>query len=238
MVAPTSETARPGSTLFQDPPVSRDVPQLPREIYEGASLAPDLHLVIGKKLRAQQISSESWNLYLASIKSKDRYNRAFKLFWSFCLYKGHDPIHLQLNHVAALLLQFDKLVANQARNAYAALLHVPGYDQLRFAPLLKASKKQWNTSVARYATFYDASNLLIKLRATHLPEGSLLHLRIRTIIVWRLLMLARSIDLARIYRSSCLVDGQPFVLIQRKGWSTPRRESVLQLPGFPDICPW
>ena len=88
MVAPTSETARQGSTLFQDPPVSRDVPQLPREKYEGASLAPDLHLVIGKKLEAQQISSDSRNLYLASIKSIDRYNRAF---WSFAFTKATTP---------------------------------------------------------------------------------------------------------------------------------------------------
>jgi hypothetical protein len=125
MVAPTFETARQGSALFQDPTLSRDVSKLPREIHEGASLAPDLHLVIRKQLEAQQTSPESRNLYLDSIKSMERYNRAFKLFWAFCRYKGHDPVNLQLNHVAALLLQFDKLTKSQGKNAYAALFNIP-----------------------------------------------------------------------------------------------------------------
>ena len=182
MVAPTSETANQGSTLFQDPSFSRDVSKLPRAIYASTSLAPDLHLVIRKKLEEQQIDTESQNLYLAAMKSLPRYDRAFKLFWAFCRHRGLDPIILTLSQISSLLLQFDKLAPSQARHAYAALLHIPGYDHLRFSSILKPCKRKWNTSEARYTTFWDGTQILRRLATQPLDIKNVTKVRARLIL--------------------------------------------------------
>ena len=35
-----------------------------------------------------------------------------------------------------------------------------------------------------------------------------------------------------------MVGKKPFVLIQRKGWLKPQWEGMVQVPEFPQICPW
>ena len=48
--------------------------------------------------------------------------------------------------------------------------------------------------------------------------------------MWHLFQLYRSIDLAQMRRVVSQARGKVFV--------TSRWEQVLQLPGFPDLCPW
>ena len=48
----------------------------------------------------------------------------------------------------------------------------------------------------------------------------------------------RSIDLARTFRTISLVEGQPYILLQRKGWPQPRWEAIPQLPDSPLISPF
>ena len=67
---------------------------------------------------------------------------------------------------------------------------------------------------------------------------SISEVRDRLILAWRLVQLARSVDLARLYRHVSFVDTRPFVWIQRKGWLQPRWEEVIRLPDVPNLCPW
>ena len=47
-----------------------------------------------------------------------------------------------LTQVAGLLVQFNDVMPDQSRNAYASLLLVPVMDQLQFNPLLRQVKKR------------------------------------------------------------------------------------------------
>ena len=132
--------------------------------------------------------------------------------------------------IASQLLKLNVFQTHQARNAYSALLLIPGLDQLRFPPLLKQIKRGWNQSVPKYATFWSGSNLLKKLATQALDWTSPSQIRDRLILSWRLVQICRSIDLARLFRKVTMVDGRPFVWIQRKGWTQPRWEEVLCLP--------
>ena len=35
-----------------------------------------------------------------------------------------------------------------------------------------------------------------------------------------------------------MVDGQPFILIQRKGWERAQWEAMMTIPDQRNICPW
>ena len=65
----------------------------------------------------------------------------------------------------------------------------------------------------------------------------LLQLTNRLLLCVHLLGLFRSVDLSRLLRSVSVVDGYPFVLVQRKGSPVPKWEEIIQLPSSPSICP-
>ena len=54
----------------------------------------------------------------------------------------------------------------------------------------------------------------------------------------RFLMLCRNVDLERMYRTFSMVDGKPFILMQRKGWKSAQWEAMVVVPSMPQICPW
>ena len=128
-------------------------------------MAPDLCMVIRQGLQAKQVSAEATDTYIKGLKSLPRYEKSFKLFWAFCNLKGLNAIHATLSEVAGLVLQFDKLMPSHGRFAYSSLLWIPGLEKLAINPLLRQIKRQWNTSQARYASFYDASAPFRKLAA-------------------------------------------------------------------------
>lgn len=139
------------------------------------------------------------------------------------------------------MLKLHEYSPSQARNAYAGMLLIPGYSALRFLDMLKACKKQWNTSTPKYSSFFDAGKLLLSLEQEGLNWQSISELRTRLIVTWRLLHLHRSIDLQRTLRVISWVgegeEKQYFILVQRKGWKHPRWEEILSLPERKEISP-
>ena len=200
-------------------------------------VAPSLRDVIRISLEKQQISAESIAHYLGSLTSLPRYESSFKAFWHFCI-KLCDPLSASTFQVASWLLQFNAMSPSAARNAYSALLLIPDMSNLRFCTLLNKCKRQWNQSSPRYPAFWDANDVLQKLESQPFDWKNMVQLRERLILSWRILMLYRSVDLARLYRVCTRVHSMPYVWVQRKGWHCPRWEAVLQLPDRPHICPW
>ena len=201
-------------------------------------VAPHLHLIIRKKLEEQQISDEGIKAYLTSLPSMERYQSAFGKFWTQCQSANLHLPTASLWEIAAEIVKLNVVNKNEARNAYSALLCIPGMDQLRFSPLLRQVKKMWNQNVPKYPTFWSAADLLPQIARQPLNLSDVGQVRSRLILCWRLVQLARSIDLARLYRKISFISGKPFVWIHRKGWPGPRWEEVVCLPTLPMVCPW
>jgi hypothetical protein len=214
-------------------------------------LAPSLFDVVRTVLERKQISPEGVTLYLRKISHLKQYDKAFKKLWTMLFHKGLDPATASLEDISALLLELNELSTTDARNAYAACLIIPGFEHLRFSPLLRAVKRLWNYSAPKYTDFWDATRVLDLLRAKKLDFSSIQQVRDRLIIVMRLLHLMRSIDLARSYRVLSFQDGKPYWLLRRKGGIKVAWEGVLNLSGLPaaalrlpppdglcGVCPW
>ena len=110
-----------------------------------------------------------------------RYNKAFQLFWAFATIRGCS-VTGSLATVAGLLLEFEKIMPQHSKQAYAALLLIPDLEQLSFHPLLRSIKRIWNVSQVRYATFYDAAVPLERLGHQALNWNSIEELRTRLIM--------------------------------------------------------
>ena len=50
-------------------------------------------------------------------------------------------------------------------------------------------------------------------------------------------MLYRNVDLARCFRTVIVIDNRAYVLVQRKNWTQPQFEEVVQLPSCTHMCP-
>ena len=109
-------------------------------------------------------------------------------------------LNFSLDQVAEHLVLLHGVSVSQARSAYAALLLIPGFDQLRFNPLLCRCKKLWNVSEAKYSHFWSVEILVQKLAREKLDWANMEAVRNRLILCWRLFALHRSVDLARLYR--------------------------------------
>ena len=238
MVAPTSQTARQGDTSIFNIPLTGDVHELLARMYASAKVAPSLHDTIRKGLQAKQISDEAAKTYFMGLKSLPRYDSAFRLFWAFCHLKHLSATEASLSQVASMILHFDQVLPSQGRHAYASLLLIPGMEQLQFSPLLRQIKRKWNTSQARYFSFYDASDIICRLALQPLNWTSIPDLRARLLLCLRFFMLCRNVDLERMFRTFSMTGQKPFILIQRKGQIRPQWEAVVQIPSCPAICPW
>ena len=93
---------------------------------------------------------------------------------------------------------------------------LPGFESLRFSPLLKGEKRKWNSSQAAYSDFWDADEVLLKLLQKPLNWFSIREVRNRLIVVFRLLHLCRSIDLQRSVRTLSSQGDRFFLLLRRK----------------------
>ena len=80
------------------------------------------------------MSSENITLHLSKIKNIQAYDKAFKTFWAFVLEKGQNPTEISLEEMALQLVNLNDINSNIARNAYAAIVQVPGFDSLKFNP--------------------------------------------------------------------------------------------------------
>ena len=172
-----------------------------------------MHSVIREVLQGRKVSPEGISAYLAQHANVERYQSAFNKLWFQCTNMGLQPLTLSLEDIAGQLLLLHQTSSSQARNAYSALLLIPGFDQLRFSPMLAKCKRAWNQSSAKHATFWDASGVLNQLALESLDLSNVQEVRDRLIICWRLLGLHRSIDLARLKHTISMVGDTPFILL-------------------------
>ena len=95
-----------------------------------------------------------------------RYNRAWLKFLALASSKRsftsiRDLDTISISSLPYWLIQFsEKESFAEARCAYADLLLFFAAHALRFEPILKGIKKQWNYSVPRYVVYYDIPKLL------------------------------------------------------------------------------
>ena len=139
------------------------------------------------------------------------------------------PTDMKSLEIASILLEVDLINPNLARHMYSAILHIPGYDQLRFQPLLKSCKMKWNKSAPKYTDFWDGEIILKKLQKEALDWDDVKSVRDRLIMILRLSHLMRSVDLERMVRSISFQDGKTFVLLRRKGQLAHAWEEILPL---------
>jgi hypothetical protein len=137
----------------------------------------------------------------------------------FCCRGGVDPPHASLDQIAGAVVQLFQFSPAQARNAYSAVLLLPGFEGLRFHKLLVPYKRQWNTNTEKYAAFWDPGPLLCHLALSTINElkQNLDQLRTQLILCCRLLCLYRSIDLAQIRRTVGVLGGFPSSKLKEKG---------------------
>ena len=199
---------------------------------------PSLHSVIQQILEGRQISAEGVQAYLQNLKSLDRYDSAFNLLWLKMLEKGDNPLKTTMDKVAEAILLLNNDSASQARNAYAACICIPGFEQLRFHQLLAKCKRSWNQNTPKYPIFWDGAKIIDRISQKALDWDDVGQLRDRLIICMRILGLFRSIDLERWYRKLSFVDNIPFIYVHRKGWASPRWEQLICIKEKPELCPF
>ena len=101
-------------------------------------MAPSLCSVIRQLLDSQRVSVQVVQYHLGKLTQLSRCDGAFRLLGAILVDQNLDPLECSLHQVVAGLISLHKVSPSQARNAYSAMLLVPGFSQLRFAPLLAA----------------------------------------------------------------------------------------------------
>ena len=120
-------------------------------------------------------------------------------------------LYIPLDKVAEQILLLNSVSVSQARNAYAAVLLIPGMECLSFSLLLKQCRRQWNSSTPKYSVFWSMEEVVAKLAQQPFNWNSVLEVRDRLILVWRLFALHHSVYVSRMYRKICFVGEKPFV---------------------------
>ena len=118
----------------------------------------------------------------------------------------------------------------QTRNVYSAFLILLGTQQLRFEPMLRPLKLQWNVSIPKYDTFYRL-DFLLRVLLDRPPPLSEEAVREHLILLLRLLCMFRGIDLARCKNQLEFKGGSWFLSMMRKG------QKSWALYPIPDITP-
>jgi hypothetical protein len=107
-----------------------------------------------KVLEAKQMQPAEVDQLLKSLGHFLWYDRAFKTFDVFCKFKKRALESASIYESAGLLISFNHHTKNEAMNAYSALLLLPGWEQLRFSPLMRRLKQAWNSTNAKYGAFW------------------------------------------------------------------------------------
>ena len=238
MVAPINKNENSTHTLFGNRASGWHVSKLPRHLDAKAKMAPFLCDALRKVLQDQQMSPEAIENYIGKIGSMGRYNKPFQVIWAMLVEKGISPPEATLQQVASALMELHSFSASQARNAYSALMKFPSFQGLQFFTPLKPFKALWNQSVSKYATFWEPEPILAAMAADQLDMKDVRAVRDRLILVCRLITLHRGVDLSRLQRVVSMVNGRPFMLVQRKGWKSKRWEQIISLPLCPQLSPW
>ena len=99
-----------------------------------------------------------------------RYNTAFCTFVKLAMEMNFDFPNLGVPAVVSVISTLHLASQSQALNADAALLLFPSLHCLKFEPMLRALRREWNTSVPPYACFWSGKSLLLQLADTVVPQ--------------------------------------------------------------------
>ena len=241
MVAPINKVEGTKGALSQGEPLPGDVHQLLGGENAPPSVAPALPDLLRQILEGRQIKASTINSFLTKNKSLKRYSSSFRLLWNVLVQGGVHPPRASEDQIADAVVQIFAVSPAQARNAYSAVLLIPGLGGLRFHPLLGPYKKEWNQNVEKYGIFWDPTDILLALQSTsfQLLRENISLLRTQFIICARLLCLYRSSDLASLKRTVSIMGGKiPFIKIKRKGQKMPKWERMVSIPSCPQISPF
>jgi hypothetical protein len=239
MVAPVNQNVQAKNKAFGHPSEGGNVSELLGRINASSKMAPGFSDCFRFLLEQQQIDHKEINLALKNLGNVSRYEKPFKKLFAVLQEKHVHPLKAKIVDVATGLLLLSEISVAEARNAYAAVCLLPGFEGIRFSPVLKGLKRTWNHSVQKYGTFWDPQPILRKLQTERpLSSFSVSELRNRLILVFRLLALHRGIDLARTQRTISVVGDKHFILVQRKGWKAPRWEQVAKMDDEPSLSPF
>ncbi len=75
-----------------------------------------------------------------------------------------DPKNFSKANIAGQIQKVALISPSEAKFAYSALLLISGLESLKFSPLLKQCKREWNASIAKYSDFWDAQEVFTKLQ--------------------------------------------------------------------------
>jgi hypothetical protein len=230
LVAPVNQNVQTRVQDVNNPTNRRNVQRLLGGLNAKAKMAPSLHCCFRFLLEQQQMSPGDVQAVLDQQTNLARYDRAFRKLYAILENKGLEPLQAAAGDIVSSLMHLNKLSPSEARNAFAAMSLLPGFHHLSFHPLLKHVKRSWNNTVQKYSTFWDPLPILKTLqRDKSLRDLSVIELRIRIILLFRLLALHRGIDLARTQRTLSRVQEKMFILLQRKGWRSPRWEQHFKI---------
>ena len=163
MVAPSLANAREARSSFENPPEVGALSGFTTVEIAAAASAPCLSAIIRSKLLEKSVSPSQISSHVASLQpSIKRYNAAFSRLFGMAFVRGY-TLDSTMDQWAALILEMNKISSNQARNAFAALLWIPGFDDLKFHTLLKKVRQQWNHSAPRYGDFWDPMPVFLRL---------------------------------------------------------------------------
>ena len=199
MVAPINLLAREGNPNALHPPTVGPLSKLSRSLHEETKMAPSLHSVIRQRLLARNFTGVQIEHHLKGLGTLNRYQNAFALLFAMALPDGL-TINSLLDAFVGLLLQLHAVSPLQACNTYSALVLVRGFHDPKYHPFLKQAKKTWNRHSPQYAAFWEPVPVFMAFLNTSYDVKYIAHERICLILLWRFLLLFRSIDLSRTNR--------------------------------------
>ena len=171
MVAPINKNVTATHAHVGHSSQGRDVCQLLERINASSKVAPGLHHCLRFILEQQQVQNKEILLAVKSLGDVSRYDRGFKKLYVLLQDMGVTPLQARSVDIATALMSLQELSPSEARNAYAGVCLLPGFEAVRFSPLIKKLKTSWGRGVQKYATFWDAQPILNKLRC-NTPPGT------------------------------------------------------------------
>ena len=191
----------------------------------------DFRLCLREQLLAADYTAAAADLFLSQReKSLRRYNSASALFFKLGCELGFPFLGIGKTQMVSVLSMLFQHSMSHARSAYAAaVVMFLAMFSLRFDP----AEQQWNALSPQYAAFWCGTSVLKSLMSQPVNYRCRIQVRNRLIIVWRLLHLYRSVDLAHLRRLWAKgPNGELYIAAQCKGWLSYRWER-----DHPNLCP-
>jgi hypothetical protein len=142
MVAPINKNESARDPLPENQPLSGDVLKLLGGKNATPSVAPPLPDLLRQILEGRKIQNKTIDDFLARNKSLKRYSSSFQMLWGVLERGGVYPPEATSDEIADAIIQIFKYSPAQARNAYSAVLLLPGVGGgCSFPPFTKSVQK-------------------------------------------------------------------------------------------------